>query len=119
MAVVGFFGQRNWQCSNSVVTAIDKMDVELVQGLFRFAYAVSYSSMKLPDGNWGNLIVLKDFEGITKWRKVQPHPYAANVLSPYFYDSVRLHWGTVSHGLISPITLIDLKLYDFRDQRTS
>lgn len=118
LAVVGFFGQRNWQCPDSVVTAINKIDVELVQGLFRFAYAVSYSSMKLPDGNWGNLIVLKDFEGIEKWREVQPHPYATDVLSPYFYDSVRLHRGTMSHGLISPITLIGLKLYDFRDQRT-
>ncbi len=118
LVVVGFFGQRNWQCPDAVVTAIDRTDIALVQGLFQFDDAVSYSTLKLDNGNCGNLVVLKNFDGIKKWREVQPHPYATDVLSPYYYDSVRLHHGVMPRGLITPIELTGLKLYDFRDMRT-
>ena len=78
---------------------------------------VSYSSLELPDGNWGNLIVLDPPEAGEHWRTSAKHAWAASELAPRHYTVVRLHNGRFPGGLRSghdPV-VTRTRYYDFQD----
>lgn len=118
LAVVGFFGQRNWNCPAEILREIDDADAALVRDLVRFPYAVSYSSLKLADGNWGNLVVLNATDGIEAWREGEVHKQVVDGPSPHFYSTIRLHRGVMPGGLGSPVQLRSVKLFDYRGKMT-
>ena len=90
----------------------------LVRDLVRFPYAVSYSSLKLADGNWGNLVVLNATDGIEAWREGEVHKQVVDGPSPHFYSTIRLHRGVMPGGLGSPVQLRSVKLFDYRGKMT-
>lgn len=112
LTVVGFFGQRRADANPDLLGSIDE---ELLGEFVRHQYVLSYSSLELPDGNWGNLVVLEHAGGIEHWRTSPRHAYAARELSPQFYASIRLHNGRLPRGLHTPaIELTSTKYYDFQ-----
>ena len=78
--------------------------------------ALSYSSLELPDGNWGNLIVLDGPPAREQWRTGSRHAYAAEELAPRHYTVIRLHRGRVDGGLRDEPRLVleETAYHDFR-----
>ncbi len=113
-AVVGFFGRQRPGVDPAPMTAVDS---ELVADFPRHPYVVSYSSLELADGNWGNLVLLTEAEGRERWMENQKHAHASRELAPKFYADVRLHNAALRGGLSSGagLSLLRTKYYDFRD----
>ena len=112
LTFVGFFGQRRFDSSPAVLQDIDD---ELMQEFLQQTYVLAYCSLELADGNWANMVLLRDAAGIQHWRSSQRHAYAARELAPQFYTGIRLHNGVLPEGLDSPfLRLTRTKYYDFQ-----
>lgn len=112
--VVGFFGQKRSDAEPGLLTQVDDT---LVKGLADTPYVISYSSLQLEDGNYGNLVVLSEEAGRESWRENKTHQYAVAELTPGYYESVRLHNGLM-RGALGPNPTIELtstKYFDYRD----
>ena len=64
----------------------------------------------LPD-----LVLLGDEITKEHWRRSARHAYAAQMLSPQYYESIRLHNGEIAGGLwsTSPLVIAYTKYYDY------
>ncbi len=112
--VVGFCGTRVPEISEALLADMDVIDGDLVEELYRHPAIVCYASIQIEDGNWRNLVLLIDSDGVAHWRDSIRHLYAVNVLSPSYYTCVRLHNGVLPSGLLSEhMQLISTKYYDF------
>jgi len=111
LAAVGFFGEQRSKANPALLQDID---TELIQEFLQHRYILSYSSLELADGNWGNLVILQHTDGIEHWRASQRHAYAARELAPLYYARIRLHNGLLPGGLDSArLILTSTKYYDF------
>lgn len=111
---VGFFGVKRREVDSAPLTA---MDEELIQELPAHPNILSYSSLELDDGDWGNLILLDGDEAREHWRNGARHAYATRELAPRQYRYVRLHQGIVPGGACAgraPV-LGRTKYFDYQD----
>lgn len=110
---VGFFALRRPGLDFSPLT---RADDELILEFPAHPGILSYSSLELSDGNWGNLIVVHPPEARDRWRESAKHAYAAQELAPRYYSVVRLQHGLVPGGLLSGrgLVLTRTKYYDFQ-----
>jgi hypothetical protein len=116
LAWVGFFATRRVGMDHAPLTAVDD---ELIGEFPRHPAIVSYSSLELADGNWGNLIVVDPPGGREHWRTSEKHAWAARELAPRQYTVIRFHHGVFPGGLGSgrePI-VVRTKYYDFQGPR--
>jgi hypothetical protein len=60
---------------------------------------LSYSSLELAGGDWGNLILLAGEAACEHWRVSERHADATRVLAPRHYTHVRLHRGILPGGV--------------------
>src|SRR5262245_57344155 len=74
LAFVGFFAVKRPEADPAALTAADD---ELILEFPRHPGILSYSSLELADGNWGNLIVLDPPETRDHWRTSERHAWAA------------------------------------------
>ena len=111
---VGFFGVKRPDVDRAPLTA---MDDELVRELPGHPNILSYSSLELVDGDWGNLILLDGDQAGEHWRTSERHAYAARELAPRHYVHVRLHQGVLPGGARpgSALVLRRTKNYDYRE----
>lgn len=111
-AVVGFCGTARPGADRAPLYAVD---AELLDELVLHPHLLSYSSLEVEGGNWRNLVVFSDPQGISAWALSAKHTRAAQVLSPACYLNVRLHNGFLPGGLLSgnAIVLVRTKYYDF------
>jgi hypothetical protein len=113
--VIGFFGQRR---PDADLTQTHIADAVLLQEFTDHPELLSYNSMELPDGNWGNLVLFRSMNGPYHWGQSRFHVQAAQEISPRYYYSVRLHNGELQGGLLArqPVRLTCTKYYDFTQQ---
>jgi hypothetical protein len=114
LAWVGFFAVKRRDVDPAPLTVRDD---ELIQEFPDHPGILSYSSLELGDGDWGNLILLAGDEAREHWRVSDLHARAARDLAPRHYTDVRLHQGTLPGGVGTggkPI-LRRTKYYDYRD----
>ena len=111
--LVGFFGEKR---AGVDPTPLDETDDGLIAEFPAHPGILSYSSLELLGGDWGNLIVLDPPEAREHWRTSPRHAYAAGELAPRHYTVVRLHRGRFAGGLLAepPLVLEETKYYDFR-----
>jgi hypothetical protein len=95
---VGFFAIKRPRLDHAQLTQVDD---QLVTELPKHAGILSYSSIALADGNWGNLIILRSSADGERWREGERHAWAARELAPAHYSSVRLHNGRFAGRLLS------------------
>lgn len=113
LAWVGFFAMKR---RDRDPAPLNTMDDELVGEFPVHPGVLSYSSLELADGNWGNLILLVGDQARERWRDGERHAYAARELAPYHYTDVRLHQGVLPGGVgagRAPV-LRRTKYYDYR-----
>jgi hypothetical protein len=110
---VGFFAEKRRDRDPSPLTM---MDDKLIGEFPAHPEVLSYSSIELDGGDWGNLILLEDEAACDRWREGERHAYAARELAPYHYTTVRLHRGVVPGGGLGgrlPV-VYRTKYYDYR-----
>ncbi len=112
LAVVGFFGQRRPDADELRTHMADSV---LLQEFVEHPDLLSYSSLQLPSGQWGNLVLFRRPEGLQHWSRSRFHAQAAQEISPHYYFSIRLHNGVLVGGLFGgqPIRLVRTKYYDY------
>ena len=114
LAWVGFFAVRRRDVDPAPLAVRDD---ELIQEFPGHPGILSYSSLELGDGDWGNLILLDGDEAREHWRVSERHAAAARDLAPRHYTDVRLHQGALPGGVRAggkPV-LRRTKYYDYRD----
>jgi hypothetical protein len=110
---VGFFAVKRRDRDPTPLTA---MDDELIGEFPAHPGVLSYSSLELTDGDWGNLILLDGDAARARWREGERHAYAVRELAPRHYTAVRLHQGVLPGGVEAggePV-LRRTKYYDYR-----
>jgi hypothetical protein len=115
LAVVGFCGDKRPESDR---TPLDMADAELLVEFMDHPHLLSYSSLEVEDGNYRNLVLFSHPQGIGHWAVSLKHTYAVQVLSPAYYQHIRLHNGVLPGGLRSSheLTLTRTKYYDYSDQ---
>jgi hypothetical protein len=113
LGFVGFCGFRADGLSNQIVDEINRLDLLLLDELLAYPDVLSYSTLRMPDDDYVNLVVLRDLDAIQAWRSSALHKQAAEGLSPRYYRHIRLHNGVMAHGVRGALTLTSTKYYDF------
>ena len=98
LCVVGFFGQR---MMDGDMDEADRRDGMLNSEMNAHDGLLSYSSLELTNGDYGNCVVFTDEAAKNKWGFSQIHKEVVEDLSPNYYESVRLYNG------ILPKTIMD------------
>ena len=113
LTVVGFFGQKRPGAEAARLTAVDD---ELIGEFPQHPGVLSYCSLELEEGNWGNLVLLNPPEAREHWKTSARHAYAARELAPGYYTVIRLHNAVLPGGVLSGHGLIlqRTKYYDFQ-----
>ena len=116
LCFVGFFGERHLDRS---MEPLESANAELVLEFRNYPGILSYSSMELYDGNWANLVIHDVPKAREYWRSSERHAEAAERLSPQFYQSVRIHNGTIPGGLSGggDVVIQTTKYWDYRKSR--
>ncbi len=114
LTVVGFFGQKRAEADPALFGTFDQ---ELIDEFGQNPDILSYSSLQLPCGNWGNLVLFSRPEAKQQWGASPKHTYVAHELAPSYYTSIRLHNGQLPSGLVrsEDLTLQRTKYFDFRE----
>lgn len=99
IAFVGFVSGKRKPTSPPVINEIHIVDQKLIAELVSVPGVLSYSSLQLRDGNWCNLVLLREAEAKIHVSRTKTHAYAAYELAPRYYDWIRLHYGVMPLGL--------------------
>jgi hypothetical protein len=111
--LVGFFSHRQ---KGATIGAFGDLDDMLVEQMPTFQEILSYSSMALPDGEFGNLVLLLNEEIKSKWMHGETHSKAV-ALAPGYYQFVRIHNGVLPQGVMRPdlLRITQVKYYDYEE----
>jgi hypothetical protein len=117
LIIVGFFGQRRHNLSESMVKLVHTLDKSLISELPSYEDLLAYCTLALPTGNYSNLVVFTNEEGIKLWPKSKKHSDAVRELTPNYYLSVRLYNGLLPSGLrrVEELRLTLVKYYDYQE----
>lgn len=110
---VGFFGQRR---PNADPHPVEEMDRELVVDLYQHPGILAYTTVAKADGDFGNLILFGSPDAVNHWATSPLHLRSAQVLSPPYYYSIRIHSGILPGTLLSDgkLRLEQTKYFDYR-----
>lgn len=110
--VVGFFGERRPEASQSVV---DDIEVDLLLEFRSHPGILSYSSTELVDNYWANLVIHVKPVDSQEWRNSDVHRRAVAEISPRQYRSVRIHNGRLPGGVVGSgaIAIDRTKFWDY------
>jgi hypothetical protein len=118
LGFVGFCGLRRPTQTVEIMAEMDGLDGRLLAEMVAYPDVLSYSSLRLNDDNYVNLVVLRTLDAIETWRSSAVHKYAADVLSPRYYFGVRIHNGLMRNGVTDALSVTSTKYYDFETTPT-
>jgi hypothetical protein len=111
LMIVGFFGQKRRRADP---TPLDPMDEILIEELPQHPGLLSYNTLELESGNFGNLVVFAHAEAKKHWSKSKSHEQAVR-LAPDYYASIRIYNGLLPDGIrvSRTLSLTSVKYYDY------
>jgi len=111
--LVGFFSHRQ---KGAFIDYFGDIDDRLVKQIPTFQEILSYSTMALPDTNYGNLVLLSDEEIKLKWMHGELHSQAV-AMAPGYYQFVRINNGVLPEGIMRPdlLQITHVKYYDYEE----
>jgi hypothetical protein len=111
---VGFFSHKQ---KGAVIGHFGDLDDRLMEQIPTYQGILSYSSMGLPDGDFGNLVLPTDEKIKSKWMHGETHNQAV-ALSPDYYQFVRINNGVLPEGIARPDSLrvTRVKYYDYEEE---
>lgn len=112
LCVVGFFAERRTDVD---IWPLEEANAEIVTEFANYPGILSYGSVELPGGHWGNLVLHDDPVDTEFWRTSTMHAKAVETLSPQHYYNVRIHNGRLTAGIFEgPTIRIDkTKYFDY------
>lgn len=112
LTVVGFFGHKRRNVDPAQV--IHPLDQLLVEELPEHPGLLSYSSLELEHGDYGNLVLFADDDAKNHWSTSKMHAQAVE-LAPGYYSNVRLYNGRLPAGILGShtLSLTTVKYYDY------
>lgn len=111
---VGFLSGRQKGMDPEVVEAIHAADRQIVEDLTHNTALLSYSSLQLRNGEWCNLVIMRDASAKARLRNSTLHCHAAHHLAHSYYAWIRLHNGTMHQGLDhTEMHVLKTKYYTF------
>jgi hypothetical protein len=112
LTVVGFFGQKR---PDADVRPLLKADRRFEKEFYKHEGLLSLSTVRLPNGDFGNLVLFTSPEAKERWNFSQPHYETVNKISPPYYKSIRLNNGILPDGVASPdaLELLRVKYLDY------
>lgn len=115
LTIVGFFGHKRAEANRNIVGEFDRV---LVAEIPEHPGLLSYSTMALNNGNYGNLVVFDDPAARNHWSTSQAHAQAVQQLSPDYYRNVTIVNGRLPRGIYQHqnLALIRAKYYDYQCQ---
>ncbi|MEM9773962.1 MAG: hypothetical protein AAF902_05245 [Chloroflexota bacterium] len=115
LCIVGFFGQRNLSSDGESIASRDKM---LFSEMRKHKGLLSYSSLELTNGDYGNCVIFADQAAKDNWGFSQIHAEAVNDLSPLYYQSVRLYNGEITGNVYDfyRMRLTVAKYFDYSEK---
>lgn len=93
---VGFFAVKRRDVDPAPLRARDD---ELIAEFPAHPGVLSYSSLEVGGGDWGNLILLDGDAAREHWGAGDRHALAVRELAPRHYTDVRLHLGVLPGGV--------------------
>ncbi len=116
LTIVGFFGQQNFCSDGTGIASRDKM---LFDEMRNHHGLLSYSSLELTNGDYGNCVIFLDENAKDNWGYSQVHAEAVQEMSPKFYNSVRLYNGLIEGNIYDyyRLKLTVVKYYDYSNQQ--
>lgn len=103
LTIVGFFGAKRPEADIRPLLAADKRFEPMFHnhdGL------LSLSTVRIPDGNFANLVVFTDPDSKDRWNAAPTHRDTVAEISPPYYRSIRLTNATLPGGLAEPDGLV-------------
>jgi hypothetical protein len=112
--VVGFFGQKR---PHADIQPLIRADKRFQEQFHHHPGLLSLSTVRLPDGDFGNLVLFTDPEAKDKWNYSQVHRELVSKISPPYYQTIRLNNGVLPDGLAAPgdLRLIRVKYLDYSE----
>ncbi|MGA9191879.1 MAG: hypothetical protein WBZ24_09110 [Anaerolineales bacterium] len=99
LAVVGFFGEKR---PNAKISPLLKADKLFEAEFHNHPDLLSLSTVRVANGNFANLVVFANPEGISKWNNSAVHRKLVAEISPPYYLTIRLNNGWLPRGLDAP-----------------
>lgn len=96
LTVVGFFGVKRPSADIRPLVAADK---RFEPEFHKHRGLLSLSTVRIPDGNFANLVVFTDSEAKDQWNTAPIHRDTVAKISPPYYSSIRLSNATLPGGL--------------------
>jgi len=112
LTVVGFFGQKR---PDADVRPLLKADRLFEREFHNHPGLLSLSTVRLANGDFGNLVLFTDPEAKDNWNFNKLHYDIVSVISAPYYKSIRLNNGYLPAGLDAPdeLRLIRVRYMDF------
>ena len=109
--LVGFFSHKQ---EGAPSNHFGDLDDRLIKELPTHHEILSYSTIGLPGGDFGNLVLLSNEEAKTKWMQGEIHNQAV-ALSFDYYQYVRINNGVLPEGITKPdlLQITRVKYYDY------
>lgn len=112
LTVVGFFGQKR---PGADIEPLIRADREFESQFYKHPGLLSLSTVRLPDGDYANLVLFTDPAAKAQWSESPLHRELVPKISPPYYESIRLNNGLLPNGLESPeeLRLTQVKYLDY------
>ena len=112
ITVVVFFGQKRPAADIGPLIKADKL---FEREFNNHPGLLSLSTVRLPGGDFGNLVLFADPESKDNWNYSDLHYQLVSEISPPYYKSVRLNNALLPAGLASPgdLRLLQVKYLDY------
>lgn len=112
LTVVGFFGQKR---PGADIEPLIRADRKFESQFYQHPGLLSLSTVRLPDGDYANLVLFTDPAAKAQWSDSQLHRELVPKISPPYYRSIRLNNGRLPNGLESPeeLRLTQVKYLDY------
>jgi hypothetical protein len=102
LSVVGFFGQKR---ANADIRPLMRADKLFEREFQNHPGLLSLSTVRLPSGDFGNLVLFTDDAAKDGWNQSPIHRDTVAEISPPYYRSIRLNNGSLPEGLAEPDNL--------------
>ena len=112
ITVVGFFGQKR---PNADVRPLIQADKQFEKEFSGNPGLLSLSTVRLPNGDFGNLVLFTDPESRDAWNNMPLHRDLVAKISPPYYSHIRLNNAILPEGLDDPgsMRLVRVRYMDF------
>jgi hypothetical protein len=98
LSLVGFFGQKR---SGAPENYFGNLGLRLADKVPAYEGVLVYNTLRLPNGNFGNLVLVKNEQAKVGWLTGNTHAKAVQI-SPGYYATIRIYNGRLIAGIGEP-----------------